>query len=247
MAELRGAAPIPHPPSARGGGVVFLDADDWLAPDALSRLNAALDASPDAVAASGPCAFADTGAAHSAASGDILPRLLVRNLFANCGQLLLRTDAVDAADGFLPGIVYGEDWEFCIRIALQGPFASVAGKDPVLLVRRHAEGAYRRLAQSPGAFTPCMDAIFGNPALLTDSARVDWRQFSGAPRPKTPGSRAASKSATAIVRVASGCCAVRFAPIPLSGVRCCWALPICFTWCRQAGEARSGRIAPDLL
>ena len=161
IAELFGA-PSPQPPPARGGGVVFLDADDWLAPDALGRLNAALQA----VAASGACAFADTRAAHRPPNGDILPCLLVRNLFANCGQLLLRADAVRAAGGFLPGIAYGEDWEFCIRIALQGSFASVTGKHPVLVVRRHAEGAYRRLAQRPDAFAPCMNAVFSNPALL---------------------------------------------------------------------------------
>src|SRR5690242_21726613 len=86
------------------------------------------------------------------------------NLFANCGQLLMRTEAVDAGGGFAPGIAYGEDWEFCIRIALQGSFASAPGNDPVLFVRRHAEGAYRRLAQSPDAFAPCMNAIFSNPA-----------------------------------------------------------------------------------
>ena len=51
--------------------MVFLDADDWLAPDALSRLSAALEASPDAVAASGPCSFADTGAACSPPCGDL--------------------------------------------------------------------------------------------------------------------------------------------------------------------------------
>ena len=160
------AAPLPQPPPARGGGVIFLDADDWLAPDALSRLSAALEASPDAVAASGPCTFADTGAARSPPCGEILPRLLVRNLFANCGQLLLRVEAVKAAGGFLPGIAYGEDWEFCIRIALQGPFACAPGKDPVLFVRRHAEGAYRHLAQSVDAFAPCMNAIFSHPALV---------------------------------------------------------------------------------
>jgi hypothetical protein len=146
--------------------VVFLDADDWLAPDALSRLSAALEASPDAVAASGPCTIADTGAACSPPCGDILPHLLVRNLFANCGQLLLRVEAVNAAGGFVPGIAYGEDWEFCIRIALEGPFACTPGKDPVLFVRRHAEGAYRHLAQSADAFAPCMNAIFSHPALL---------------------------------------------------------------------------------
>jgi hypothetical protein len=164
IAELFAASP--QPPPARGGGVVFLDSDDRLAPDALSRLIAALDASPNAVAASGPCTFADSGAARRAASGDILRRLLVRNLFANCGQLLIRAEAVAAAGGFLPGIAYGEDWEFCVRIAQQGPFASARGKHPVLFVRRHDEGAYRRLARSPDAFAPCMDAIFGNPALL---------------------------------------------------------------------------------
>jgi hypothetical protein len=146
--------------------VVFLDADDWLAPNALSRLNAALEGAPDAVAAGGPYAFFDAGGARRPPCGDILQRLMVRNLFANCGQLLLRAEAVKAAGGFLPGITYGEDWEFCVRIALQGPLASVRGEDPVLFVRQHAEGAYRRLAQIPDAFAPCTNAIFSNPALV---------------------------------------------------------------------------------
>ncbi|WP_431268382.1 glycosyltransferase family 2 protein [Dankookia sp. P2] len=37
---------------ARGEAILFLDADDWLAPDALSRLLAALAAAPEAVGAS---------------------------------------------------------------------------------------------------------------------------------------------------------------------------------------------------
>ena len=150
----------------RGGGaaLLFLDADDWLAPDALTRLAATLKAAPHAVAAAGRCSFAGTGAALVPPSGDILERLLVRNLFANGGHLLLRSEAVRAAGRFVPGIAYGEDWEFWIRIALQGPFAAVHGA-PVLFVRRHACGAYRRLASDPAAFAPCMDAIFGNPVL----------------------------------------------------------------------------------
>ncbi len=146
--------------------VLFLDADDWLVPDALARLAAALDASPDAVAASGAYAFVDTNSARTPPSGDILHRLLVRNLFANGGHLLLRSEAVRSAGGFLPGIAYGEDWEFWIRIALQGPFTAAQGRTPVLFVRQHATGAYRRLAADPAAFAPCMDAIFTNPALL---------------------------------------------------------------------------------
>jgi glycosyltransferase involved in cell wall biosynthesis len=149
----------------RGSGMLFLDADDWLAPDALSRLGAALDASPDTVAASGPCEFVQTGAVRIPPSGELLPRLLVRNLFVNGGHLLLRTEAVHAAGGFLSGIAYGEDWEFWVRLALRGPFAAVLGTAPVLFVRVRT-GAYWRLAQDPDAFTPCMEAIFGNPALL---------------------------------------------------------------------------------
>jgi glycosyltransferase involved in cell wall biosynthesis len=145
--------------------LLFLDADDWLAPDALARLVATLEAAPDAVAASGAYARVDTGVVRIPPSGDILPRLLVRNLFANGGHLLLRGHAVRRAGGFLPGIAYGEDWEFWIRIALQGPFAVVRGRTPVLFVRHRAEGAYHRLATDPAAFAPCMDAIFGNPVL----------------------------------------------------------------------------------
>jgi hypothetical protein len=37
----------------------------------------------------------------------------VRNLFSNGGHLLLRRAAVQAAGEFLPGLAYGEDWEFC--------------------------------------------------------------------------------------------------------------------------------------
>ena len=90
----------------------------------------------------------------------------MRNLFANGGHLLLRGEAIRAAGGFLPALAYGEDWEFWIRIALQGPFAAVPGRAPVLFVRQHPGGAYHRLATDPAAFAPCMDAIFGNPALL---------------------------------------------------------------------------------
>jgi hypothetical protein len=154
----------------RGGGggnaLLFLDADDWLASDALSRLSAALDAAPHAVAASGAYAFVDTGTVRSPPSGYILRRLLVQNLFANGGHLLVRAEAVHAAGGFRPDISYGEDWEYWVRIALQGCFIAAEGRAPVLFVRRHADGAYQRLAADPSAFLPCMDAIFGNPDLI---------------------------------------------------------------------------------
>ena len=97
----------------------------------------------------------------------LLGRLLVGNRYANGGHLLIRAAAIRAAGGFRTDIAYGEDWEYWIRLALQGPFVAAAGKSPVLTVRQHAGGAYRRCAADPSAFVPCVEAICGNPALLS--------------------------------------------------------------------------------
>jgi glycosyltransferase involved in cell wall biosynthesis len=162
---IRRASPLPLREGDRGRGFLFLDADDRLTPDALSRLVAALDHSPVAIASVGAYTTAHTRS-HRPRSGDLLPRLLIRNLFANGGHVLIRAEALRAAGPFRTDIAYGEDWEFWIRLALQGPFAAAIGTAPVLHVHQHDSGAYRRLAADPASFTPCMDAIFGNPALL---------------------------------------------------------------------------------
>lgn len=153
--------------------VMFLDADDWLAPDALARLAPAL--SGGAVAAYGPFAFVEEAARPAAApvvgrsrrlpSGDILRALLDRNLLANGGHALIRRDAMEHAGPFRSDLAYGEDWECWVRLAMLGPFAVAQGSDPLLFVRRRASGAYLRMANDPAAFRPCMDAIFGSAAL----------------------------------------------------------------------------------
>ncbi len=162
--------------------ILFLDADDWLAPDALARLTGALAAAPRAVAACGPCGFMAEDARPGARpesvlrcprrcrgrgrrGGDLLEPLLERNLFANGGHLLIRMNAIRVARGFRSGLAYGEDWEFCIRLALQGGFTAVAERAPVLFVRRRREGAYLRMATEMASFEPCMEAVFANPAL----------------------------------------------------------------------------------
>jgi glycosyltransferase involved in cell wall biosynthesis len=156
-----------------GEAVLFLDADDWLAPDALARLAATLDGS-GAIAAYGAYCFVSEDGRRVVATkpgpfpdGDILERLLVRNLFANGGHLLIRTAAVHQAVGFRADLRYGEDWEFWCRIAAAGRFATVPGSAPLLFVRERADGAMLRLAHDPRAFAPCMQAIFGNPALIS--------------------------------------------------------------------------------
>ncbi len=168
--------------AAQGGALLFLDADDWLAPDALQRLGAALDRAPTAVAAYGPWAAMEEAARPGDAplriktgpfpAGDILDRLLVRNLLVNGGHALIRRTAFEAAGGFEPRLRYGEDWECWVRLALRGPFQPVAGRAPLLFVRERAGSAYRRMAREPAAFAPAMAAIWGNPGL---AARLGTR------------------------------------------------------------------------
>ncbi len=149
---------------------LFLDGDDWLAAGALEALVDTLDASPTSVAASGRFARVDTsGTAYLSAAppaGDLLEQLLTRNLFANGGHLLIRGKAVTATGGFRRDLCYGEDWEYCARLALSGDFTAVASRRPVLFVRDRAGSAYRSHATNFDAYRPAMDAIHRNPAII---------------------------------------------------------------------------------
>jgi GT2 family glycosyltransferase len=100
-------------------------------------------------------------------SGALLPGLLVRNPFANGGHVLICRQAIDAVGGFNTGLCYGEDWEYWIRLALQGEFVSIRTPQPLLFVRERAGSAYHHLATDPARFIPCMDAVYGNPAVVS--------------------------------------------------------------------------------
>jgi glycosyltransferase involved in cell wall biosynthesis len=147
--------------------VLFLDGDDWLSPVALARLAASLHANPRTIASVGPyLRTPGRGRVRHPASGNLFERLLIRNLFANGGHLLIRRAAVDSAGPFDPKLSYGEDWEYWTRLAALGPFAAVEDPAPLLFVRERAGGAYLAMATKRESFTPCMDAIFTAPALL---------------------------------------------------------------------------------
>jgi glycosyltransferase involved in cell wall biosynthesis len=167
--------------AARGEALLFLDADDWLAPDALRRLDTALRAAPDAALAYGPWAAVAEAARPGDLpltlktgpfpAGDVLEQLLVRNLLVNGGHALIRREALDAAGSFRPGIRYGEDWECWVRLALGGRFARVAGRAPLLFVRERSGSAYRRMACDAAAFAPALEAIWSNPNLAARLGR----------------------------------------------------------------------------
>jgi hypothetical protein len=164
---------------ASGDALLFLDADDWLAPDAMARMVASLETIPPgvdtgaAVATYGAfCFVTEDGSRVVRAKtgpfpeGDIIERLLVENLFANGGHLLIRSAAVAGAGLFRNDLRFGEDWEYWCRLALSGAIGVVPGDAPLLFVRQRSSGAYLRMATDPDAFLPCTRAIFGNPALI---------------------------------------------------------------------------------
>jgi glycosyltransferase involved in cell wall biosynthesis len=144
--------------------LIFLDADDWLEPNALARLVQALETSPDAVAAVGPFVLVDTGFGHAPPSGDLLERLL-QVCFFGTGSTLVRRAAMEAAGGFRDELTFGEDWEFLVRLALRGPFVAVPEKVPVLFIQAHPSGLFRSQSADPAVYTPLMEAIFTQPAL----------------------------------------------------------------------------------
>jgi glycosyltransferase involved in cell wall biosynthesis len=155
----------PVPPDA----ILFLDADDWLAPDALTQLAGTLNGAPFAIAAVGR--FARVPAddvprlAPLSPQGALLDRLLVRNLFANGGHLLIRREAIAATGYFRTDLSYGEDWEYWTRLAQLGAFVAVRSTAALLFVRERLDGAYLSRAADPDAYRPALAAIHGNPGL----------------------------------------------------------------------------------
>ena len=149
--------------------VLFLDGDDWLALDALSLLASTLAGAPWAVAACGR--YARVGADRIAwlspppPNGCLLEQLLMRNLFANGGHLLIRREAIADAGAFRRDLSYGEDWEFWTRLALRGEFVAAQSRAALLFVRERPGSAYLSRATDAGAYRPAMDAIHGNPEM----------------------------------------------------------------------------------
>ncbi len=150
--------------------LIFLDADDWLSPEALCRLAACLEATPAAVAASGPYirvteAGQPFGSVKWPPAGDLSKKILIRNLFINGGHLLIRGTSLTRAGLFRTDLTYGEDWEYWTRLAQFGPFAAVGTATPLLFARERHNGAYLTHAAEPQSFEPCMNAIFTSSVL----------------------------------------------------------------------------------
>lgn len=152
-------AALPGRPDA----LLFLDADDWLAADALARLAHALDASPWAAAAAGAAIRVGDGmrSLPPPPEGCLIDRLLIHNRFINGGQILIRREAVEEAGLFRTDLRFGEDWEYWLRLALLGEFVSVRWPG-VLFARERLGSAYLDLARRDDQHQVALNAIFNN-------------------------------------------------------------------------------------
>jgi len=155
--------------AADADALLFLDGDDWLAPEALQLLATTLDDAPSAIAAAaGYTRVAGDGSGRHVrvtATGDIFRHLLTRNLFINGGHLLIRRSAIAAVGPFNAALRYGEDWHYWVRLAARGPFVTVPGSPGVLFLRERAGSAYHTMAWDQGVLRPCLDAIYADGAV----------------------------------------------------------------------------------
>ena len=152
--------------------IMFLDCDDRLRPDALSRLMGALDRHPEVVAAYGevvsmdekgrlfglerPTVFAPRP------SGDVLRAILRACFIVTPGSACVRREFAERIGGFQEKLRRGDDWEFWCRLALTGPFL-YTGTPPVLEYRNHQNSiTYARAADGQGGGSPARDAVFSN-------------------------------------------------------------------------------------
>lgn len=118
---------------AQGSTVLFLDADDWIAPDHLARMTAGLAGDPGAGASF--CGYVRVTPEGHAFMPRFEPRVAsdARQAFSRSNPLLphailLKRDLVERLGGFDPSYRTCEDWDLWQRIAHSGArFASVEG------------------------------------------------------------------------------------------------------------------------
>lgn len=171
--------------AARAPYVFFLDADDILLPDALSRMVTVLDDSPRHVASFAHHIRIRQDGTELSDRADLawkmFPasdtlRYLVSKNFIVCGAICIRTDAARSVRGFNPSLKWGEDWEFWCRLAVLGDFAAMPD-DVVLLYRQHFSSANFRLKNSP--LRPnfkAIEAVYSNPAVRQRFSRGELKR-----------------------------------------------------------------------
>jgi len=111
---------------ARGEFISFLDADDYLAPDKIVQQLQFLQDHPEFDAVYSKVNFFREGGdrifsmpKRITPSGDILAPLLYGN-FITMHSPLIRRSAIERSGGFDPRLSHNEDWEFLLRLSING-------------------------------------------------------------------------------------------------------------------------------
>jgi len=103
---------------------LFLDADDWISPDALELLSAAAAAHPDAMLVHGGCVRLLPSGAEVAEADLPPPEELFETFARTCvfsiHTCLVRTDLVRSVGGFDESLTTSEDWDLWQRIVRTG-------------------------------------------------------------------------------------------------------------------------------
>ncbi|WP_169070684.1 glycosyltransferase [Candidatus Accumulibacter contiguus] len=136
--------------AANGAYLLFLDDDDWLLPDHLEKLAAALTDSPELLAAYTGVQPTDEDGQAKGAPFD-LPfdelRLLAGNLMP-LHAVLFRRQVIDLGCRFDENLDLFEDWDFWLQIARHSRFVHVPGVSACY--RMHASSGVHAIAPSIG-------------------------------------------------------------------------------------------------
>jgi len=153
---------------SRGRFLMFLDGDDWLAPETLASFLDSVAAHPEAGLHVGNYRLVDEDGTQWTSSTPMLPReltladLVTLNPIANGGQLLTERSLVERAGGFPP--VHWEDWVLWCRIAALKPVAIVE-TGALLYFRQRQHSTFRTLASELSNFEPAIKTIFDDPLV----------------------------------------------------------------------------------
>jgi len=161
------------------GYVLFLDADDLLSSDALSRFSVSLDDARYVAALGRVLRIDHDGQPLPSPDNRVLvPKtgqlyaLIKKNYIINGGALAIRTANVRAIGGYDETLKYGEDWEFWCRLLTQGDLVTVTD-DHVLAYRQIATGANFMAGGSPFARNiACLDRVAANRSI---KETLGWR------------------------------------------------------------------------